>query len=122
MNRFSKSSKSRLDTCHPSLRDLFTAVLKRRDITIACGYRGPVEQDKAYADGKSQLKWPQSKHNQYPSRAVDVVPYPELWSSEEALQDLSVIIKEEAVRLGINVTWGGDWHSFKDLPHWELKR
>jgi len=121
-NKFSKSSIERLLTCNKKLQLLFTKVLQRRDITIACGYRTPSAQDKAYAEGKSQLKWPQSKHNNFPSYAVDVVPYPELWDDEEAFKELAVIVKEEAKELGINITWGGDWATFVDMPHWELKR
>jgi peptidoglycan L-alanyl-D-glutamate endopeptidase CwlK len=99
----------------------FSHVLARRDISITCGYRSKAEQDKAYEDGFSKLKWPESQHNKRPSRAVDVVPYPEKWSSVEAFEELAVIVKEEAELLGIDVEWGGDWVHFRDYPHWQLK-
>lgn len=34
---------------------------------------------------------------------------------------LAVAMKEAAKQLGVNITWGGDWKSFKDGPHFELK-
>jgi len=45
------------------------------DVTIVCGYRGEEEQNKAYTEKKSGLKFPQSKHNHAPSSAVDIAPY-----------------------------------------------
>jgi peptidoglycan L-alanyl-D-glutamate endopeptidase CwlK len=29
-------------------------------------------------------------------------------------------VKAAAKKLGIRITWGGDWKSFKDGPHFEL--
>lgn len=31
-------------------------------------------------------------------------------------------MKEEAKLLGVPLTWGGDWKSFKDGPHFQIKR
>jgi peptidoglycan L-alanyl-D-glutamate endopeptidase CwlK len=31
-------------------------------------------------------------------------------------------MKAAAKELGVAITWGGDWVSFKDGPHWELSR
>jgi peptidoglycan L-alanyl-D-glutamate endopeptidase CwlK len=120
-NKFSEISKARLGTCHEDLVTLMYHVLARRDISITCGYRSKDEQNRAYEEGKSQLKWPRSQHNKVPSRAVDIVPYPEKWSSIEAFKELAVIVKEEASLLGIEVEHGGDWTHFKDYPHWQLK-
>jgi len=33
---------------------------------------------------------------------------------------LAVFIKQAAKDCGVTLTWGGDWRSFKDGPHWEL--
>lgn len=75
MYKFSKASEERLKTCHNDLRLLFNEVIKHYDCTIVCGHRNKEDQDKAYAEGKSQLRWPESNHNKYPSMAVDVAPY-----------------------------------------------
>lgn len=75
MNRFSESSERKLATCHSELQKLFRHVVMDYDCTVVCGHRGEEEQNKAYENGYSQLKWPESKHNTTPSLAVDVVPY-----------------------------------------------
>lgn len=34
---------------------------------------------------------------------------------------LAKAMKQAAQELGVPITWGGDWKSFKDGPHFELK-
>ena len=72
---YSFTSKTKLETCHPDLQTLFFYVSLNYENTIVCGHRGEAEQNQAFADGNSQLQWPNSKHNSYPSDAVDAVPY-----------------------------------------------
>jgi peptidoglycan L-alanyl-D-glutamate endopeptidase CwlK len=74
-NIFGISSYRRLNTIHPALKVLCIAILERMDITVVCGYRGEEEQNEAYNEGKSGLKFPNSKHNHSPSSAVDIAPY-----------------------------------------------
>ncbi len=31
-------------------------------------------------------------------------------------------MKEEAKEVGVDLTWGGDWKSFKDGPHFQINR
>ena len=75
MFHFSNISRKRLNTCHTDLQALFEQVILGYDCTIVCGHRTQEEQDLAYANGYSHLRWPNSKHNSMPSMAVDVVPY-----------------------------------------------
>jgi len=75
MYKFSKSSIEQLNTCHKDLQVLFNEVIKYYDCTIVCGHRNKEDQDKAYAAGNSEKRWPDSKHNTMPSLAVDVAPY-----------------------------------------------
>ncbi len=75
MSTYSLASKKKLETCHPDLQTLFFYVQLGYDNTIVCGHRGEQEQNEAYANGYSKLKWPESKHNKIPSEAVDAVPY-----------------------------------------------
>lgn len=120
MPSFSTSSAQRLLTCDHRLQRLFTEIVKHVDCAIICGHRDQYLQDDAYARGVSQLKWPESKHNSLPSRAVDVVTYPVDWEDVPRFEAFAVIVKEVAARLGIQVRWGGDFPTFKDYPHWEL--
>jgi peptidoglycan L-alanyl-D-glutamate endopeptidase CwlK len=102
--------------------------IKVSDFSVICGFRGEKEQNEAYARGNSKLKWPQSKHNQTPSMAVDIVPYPIDWNDELRFRTLGAVVKEIWSQLppekkeGYELSWGGDWKTFKDLPHFELRK
>lgn len=134
MPSYSVRSRERLNTCHKDLRMIFNAVIPHFDNSILCGHRGEAEQNEAYRSGKSQLKFPESKHNKSPSMAVDVVPYPIDWQDRERFHYFAGYVMGVADMLhgeGLishRLRWGGDWdrdtqvkdNSFDDLPHFEL--
>lgn len=129
MPSFGKASLERYATLDPRLQEILDEVIKYKDFTIVCGHRGQVDQDKAVADGLSKTKWPNSKHNSLPSRAVDVAPYPIDWHDTVAFSRLIGALELAAAQKGIKVRWGGDFDSdgktykdddFVDLPHLEL--
>lgn len=132
MPSFSKSSQSKLKTCHLLLQKLFNEVIKEFDCTITCGERGEFEQNEAFRKGYSKLKYPQSKHNVVPPKekaeATDAVPYPIDWKDTERMYYFGGFVKGKASAMGIKIRWGGDWDSdtqvkdqnFIDLPHFEL--
>jgi len=74
-----------------------------------------------FDSGASELKWPNSKHNSYPSLAVDVVPHPLDWTDLKSFKKLVKVVKKCAKRLGIKITCGGDWVTLRDWPHYQLK-
>ena len=82
-----------------------------------------MEQDALYygRPQRTKVKFPNSKHNVMPSNAVDVMPYPIDWNDMNRLQDFAATVKARAKSLGIEVQWGGDWKSFFDGPHWQVK-
>jgi hypothetical protein len=122
MASFGKSSKEKLATCDPRLQEILNEVIKIRDISILCGHRGEEEQNKAFNGGNSKLKFPQSKHNSQPSKAVDIAPYDKGidWENREKFFELAGIVKAIAHTKGIKIRWGGDFTSFFDGPHYEL--
>ncbi len=120
MPTFSKSSAEKLATCDRRLQDLFSEVIKLQDCTVVCGFRDECAQNEAYDAGFSHQRWPNGKHNRCPSLAVDVVPYPIDWADSKRFQDFAVLVKECAVKLGIEVDWGGGWADFVDFPHWQV--
>jgi len=117
----------RLLTCHKDLQTLFNEVIKTYDCTITCGVRNRADQEKAFAQGNSKVHFPNSKHNTSPSRAIDVVPYPVDWDDIERFKEMAVVVKDAAKRLKSegkithDIEWGGDWKTFKDYPHWQIK-
>lgn len=136
MNHFSDTSKERLKTCHRDLQTLFAHVIQEFDCSIVCGHRDKEAQDKAFAEGKSKLQYPQSKHNRTPSWAVDAAPYEKDhidWSKSQMIA-FAFYVKGVADRLYITgvmshrVRLGADWNqnndiddeTFLDAPHFEL--
>ena len=136
MNHFSETSKARLKTCHKDLQILFAHVIIDFDCTIVCGHREKEDQDKAFAEGKSKLKYPQSKHNKIPSMAVDAAPYEKThidWTKSQMLFFAGYVkgIADQLYRIGVishRIRLGADWNNnndiddetFLDAPHYEL--
>jgi peptidoglycan L-alanyl-D-glutamate endopeptidase CwlK len=120
MPRFSSHSLAVLKTVDPSLREICMRAIKEYDFSVLCGHRNEHDQNEAYDAGRSRLKWPNSKHNSYPSLAVDIAPYPILWSDPVRFVELSKIIKRIASEIMIPIQWGGSWVKFCDMPHYEL--
>ena len=130
--RYGRRSLERLNSCDPDLILLFTQALADpacpSDMTVLEGHRGEARQNEMYAAGKSQLRWPRSRHNSFPSMAVDAAPYVGGaiswdWKHYHPLADH---IKATWARLKAEgkvhgeLEWGGDWRRFKDGPHWQL--
>lgn len=117
--KFSETSKKALASCHSDLQLIFNEVIHFRNCKILEGHRGKEAQDKAYAEGKSKLKYPHGKHNGFPSMAVDVTPF--LREKPVDLNDIprhiyfggfvmaiADLLYEEG-RITHKVRWGGDW-------------
>ena len=129
MPRFSKRSTVKLLSCDEQLIVLFNEVIKTYDCSILCGHRGEQAQNEAFKNNRSSLAWPESKHNLYPSIAVDVAPYPINWNDSGRFYMFAGYVKRIAEELNISIRYGGDWNSdtfttdqqFNDLVHFELR-
>lgn len=127
MPKFSKRSLTELDSCHVVLQQLMKRVIKRSDFTVICGFRNQEAQDKAYKAGTSKLQFPHSRHNTSPSMAADIVPFPIDWNDTMRFRELATVVKEEwglmkeTEKLRYELIWGGDWLTFRDLPHFEIR-
>jgi hypothetical protein len=73
---YSKKSLQNLHTTNKKLQNLFNIVISKVDCTILEGQRGKVRQDMLFEKEKTKVKYPNSKHNRFPSMAIDVAPYP----------------------------------------------
>lgn len=126
MPAFSKKSRKALVTAHHDLQHLFLEVVKEYDCSVLCGYRGKEEQNEAYAEGNSNAKWGQSPHNNLPSLAIDVVPYPVDWTDTASFYKFAAYVLNTAMKLNYRVKWGGffsvNGKPFFDGPHFELIR
>ena len=142
MPQFSVSSENQLSTCHPDLQRLAHAVIQIADFTVLEGHRGEEAQNRAYALGKSQRRWPHGEHNSLPSKAFDFAPYPIDWGpggntpaarlarqkAQERFVLFAGIFIAVAHQMGIKIRWGGDWdrdldtrdENFRDYGHIEV--
>ena len=130
MPSFGRKSRERIATCDKDLQNLFTEVVRYFDCSVLVGFRGKNEQNRAFKEGRSKVRWPRGKHNSNPSSAIDVAPYPIDWKDRERFLYFGGFVKGCAYQMGIPLRWGGDWdndtslsdNKFDDLVHFEIRR
>lgn len=92
---------------------------------LTCTYRSNAEQMELYAQGRTkpgkivtQIRR-NGKHNSQPAKAFDIA----FKHKNGALDWSPVLFQKFAHIVAIQypeIQWGGDWKSFKDLPHFEI--
>lgn len=122
--QFSENSAAKLATCDPRLQVLLNWAIRVSpvDFAVISGYRGEAYQNELQEEGKSQLRYPNSKHNKQPSLAVDIVPYVNNAPDFERIElfwTVYGVIHALSEQMGVDIAWGGLW-SFKDYGHFEL--
>lgn len=128
MPKYSAKSLEKLNQCVPELQDVMNEVIKYFDITIVTGHRGREEQEEKFDKGLTKVHFPYSKHNSFPSKAVDIAPYPINFKDINRFYLAAGFILGIAKSKGISLRWGGDWdrdtevkdNSFDDLMHFEV--
>ncbi len=130
-------SVARLSGLHPVVRAAATILIERCyargvNIVITQGLRTIAEQDALYAQGRTKpgpivtnARGGHSYHNY--GLAIDFalllldgrnVSWDMNWDGDgDKVADWSEVV-QEAKALGFE--WGGDWTSFKDLPHFQI--
>ncbi len=140
MPKFSQRSIDALKGVHPDMVKLMTEAIKESpfDFTITEGVRTIARQQQLYAQGRTakgiiitNVDGLKKKSNHQPKEdgfgyAVDLYPF---YNASVQVQDKDVIprlkaisihIKTVAKCLGISITWGGDFKSLYDPPHFQL--
>lgn len=136
MPAFGQRSLSHLDTCHDELQTLCHSLIRFYDFSVIEGTRSDERQAQLFAEGRSTLDGvtQRSKHQTYPSRAVDLLPYPaelhgvNVWQDRQRFAHFIGQLKGHAQLLKIEIRVGMDWdgdgsphnHRFVDYPHVEL--
>jgi len=139
MASFGTKSTAALKGVHPDLVRVLIEAIKDTpiDFSINEGVRSLATQQRYYASGRAK-KGPiitnadgvknksnhQVKSDGY-GWAVDLYPFVNgevKFNDEQDLKTIADHIKATGARLGIQVIWGGDWHSIIDKPHFELKK
>ena len=128
MYSFSQKSLDKLNNpkLHPKLRQLFLEAIKTSpiDFTIVETIRTKELQIKYVKEGKSKTL--KSRHIPDTNKsklgeAVDIAPIVNGKTDYTKCDTVAKHIKQVAKKLGIAITWGGDFKNFSDKPHFELK-
>ncbi len=104
---------------HPDLVAVVKEAGKHIDFTVIQGLRTLEEQKRNVLNGKSQTM--KSRH--LTGHAVDLAVWQDgklVWGPWSRYQELAKVVLDAAHKLKIPVTWGGDWKSLRDGPHFEL--
>lgn len=113
-------SLSRLEGVHSDLVRVVkkAAAISDLDFTVLEGLR-TIERQKVLFAQKA-TKTMNSRH--LTGHAVDLAPFVGGQVSWDwpLYHRLARVVKEAAKLEGVPITWGGDWRTFKDGPHWEL--
>lgn len=120
--KLGSTSLARLKGVHPDL----VKVVKRAieitpiDFTVLEGLRTKERQRLLVARGASKTM------NSYhiTGHAVDIAPLVngQVTWDWKYYNELAPVIKQAAEELGVDITWGGNWKTFKDGPHWQIPR
>lgn len=120
---FSKRSEDNLVGVHNSLILVVrhALVLCEVDFTVVEGLRTKERQKELVAKGASKTM--NSRH--IVGQAVDLYPYyngsVQVNAAKEKYRMIASAMKISAKERGIRITWGGDWTSFVDMPHYQIE-
>ena len=120
MPKFSEKSLAILETCDHKLIRLCMDAIEVVDFSVIHGHRDKTLQNSLVRSGASKLRWPKSKHNQKPSQAVDLAPWPIDWDDIRQFYHLAGVIAGLMRRREFDLIWGGDWSNFPDYGHFEI--
>ncbi|CAM3106491.1 M15 family metallopeptidase [Streptobacillus ratti] len=139
--KFSRESYQKMENIHPKLVRLMEKVIANSpyDFKITQGVRSAEYQNELYQQGRTvkgsivtncdgyiKKSNHQAKLSGY-GHAIDICLYIPNEKDIKKLYDVSKltaianVFKKFAIDRGLNVAWGGNWKTFKDYPHFELK-
>lgn len=133
-------SKQKRDTLHPFLQSALDRLLYSIDYSILEGFRAEERQNFLLVHEKTNLPWPKSKHNKFPSQGVDIVPwysgqpqfenYYQYCYMAGRLIDIGETIAAQVPEYkNFRIRWGGNWkrdhvvtlkQKLNDLGHFEM--
>ena len=121
MFSFSKASLDKMNEVNSKLVILMKEAIKNSpyDFKITEGLRTVERQKELVKTGKSKTM--NSYHLK--GKAVDIavlIDNKVTWDFKY-YKEVANHIKEIAKKLGYIITWGGDWKTFKDGPHFQIE-
>ena len=119
--KLSQRSLDKMIGVNPKLVEVVNLAITKSplDFSVSEGLRTVERQKELVAQKKSQTM--KSRH--IIGEAVDIcvlVDGKANWDFEN-YRKVADVFKECAKELGVKITWGGDWTSFKDGPHFQIE-
>lgn len=114
-----KRSTDNLNGVHPDLVRVVKRALELSevDFTVIEGLRTKERQAELLKQGFTKTM--NSRH--IIGQAVDIVPLPVDWNNKARFGLVAAAMKAAAAELGVKITWGGDFKTFVDLPHYQIE-
>lgn len=120
--KFSTRSLKAMAGVHPDLVKVAYRALELStiDFIVTEGLRSEERQRYYISIGASRTM----KSNHLTGRALDTVAWTggHVSYGEKDMKQIAAAFKAASKELGIPVDWGGDWKSFQDTPHFELRK
>ncbi len=153
MPSFSTKSMTQVVSCEQDIQTIMMEAIKYYDFSAISGGRTDAHQNDLWSKGRKlkdggdprkRADWKvvdqqavvttkdgyekKSRHQGQPkSGAIDIVPYPSMWSDESKFFELAGVIKSTQERLlqegkiKHTLEWGYDLWGW-DMPHWQIKK
>ena len=130
MRSWSARSLANMKGIHPDLRAVLDRALhdSPHDFVVTEGLRTLDRQRELVRIGASTTM--NSRH--LTGHAVDLYAWVDInrdgkvvfeeMANPRLMANIAAAIKTAALAEGIPIVWGGDWRTFKDMPHFELDR
>jgi len=127
MYKLSKRSYERLNGVNAILIAILTEAIKESPydfgIPRSGGLRTAEFQNELYKKGKSQLDGYNKKSYHQSGKAFDIFAYVDgkaSWDRDKLTAIARHIQKVAKEQFDTELTWGGDWKNFVDMPHFQI--
>mgnify|MGYP000250563184 CR=1 FL=1 len=125
--KFSRRSLNNMYGVHPNLIRIAYRALELTDVDfgITEGLRSIERQRELLEQGKSQTmnSYHLPRFGDKYGRAIDIACYVDgklTWDFDVHVH-VSKFFKQAAEEYGYKITWGGDWTTLRDGPHYQLE-
>jgi peptidoglycan L-alanyl-D-glutamate endopeptidase CwlK len=127
MYKLSSRSRSRLDGINPVLIEIVEEAIKDSPFDFGIpqsgGLRTAEDQNKLFNQNVSKCDGYDKKSYHQSGNAFDIYAYVNgraSWETKHLKPIAEHILKVADECFNIQLTWGGNWVNFKDLPHFQI--
>jgi peptidoglycan L-alanyl-D-glutamate endopeptidase CwlK len=129
---FGRVSSEELDKINPILKTIALKAIDKSTVDFGIikqgGIRTAEEQHKLFLEGRSTIDGLVKPTTHQTGMAMDLIPYINgnyTWDNHEAFHTINKCVLDawkEMNNKEFKLIWGGDWKTFLDMPHYELRK